>query len=91
MPDTFVRSHGPHAQSNPLLPHPQSLHLPPQTSTTYILEHLVDAQNYAMHASRTLAALLIPADLLLAAEMRGDAKGPETTERNYGFSLQSES
>lgn len=45
----------------------------------YALELLVDAQDYAMHASRTSVASLIPADLLLAAEMRGDVNGVPST------------
>ncbi|KAL3775950.1 hypothetical protein HJC23_011650 [Cyclotella cryptica] len=49
----------------------------------YALELLVDAQDYAMHASRTSVASLIPADLLLAAEMRGDVDGVPSTLPRY--------
>lgn len=45
----------------------------------YALEILVDAQDYAQHASRSTVASLTPADLRLAAEMRGDINGIPST------------
>ena len=45
----------------------------------YALELLVDAQDYAQHASRSTVASLTPADVTLAAEMRGDANGVSST------------
>jgi len=41
----------------------------------YALEILADAQDYAIHAQRTTIPALLPADLLLAAEMREDGGG----------------
>lgn len=41
----------------------------------YALELLADAQDYAIHAQRTTLPALLPADLLLAAEMREDGGG----------------
>ena len=49
----------------------------------YALELLVDAQDYAMHASRNSVASLTPSDLLLAAEMRGDVNGIPSTLPRY--------
>jgi hypothetical protein len=45
----------------------------------YALELLVDAQDYAQHASRSTVASLTPSDLTLAAEMRGDMNGIPST------------
>lgn len=41
----------------------------------YALELLADAQDYAIHAQRNTIPSLLPADLLLAAEMREDGNG----------------
>lgn len=41
----------------------------------YALELLADAQDYAIHAQRNTIPSLLPADLLLAAEMREDGGG----------------
>ena len=41
----------------------------------YALELLADAQDYAIHAQRNTIPSLIPADLLLAVEMRDDGGG----------------
>lgn len=45
----------------------------------YALELLVDAQDYAQHASRSTVASITPSDLRLAAEMRGDMNGIPST------------
>lgn len=45
----------------------------------YTLEVLADAQDYALHASRDSMASLVPADLLLAVEMREDTTGVSST------------
>jgi histone H3/H4 len=45
----------------------------------YTLELLADAQDYALHANRDSIASLLPADLLLAAEMREDRNGVVST------------
>ncbi|KAL9181788.1 hypothetical protein ACHAXT_012131 [Thalassiosira profunda] len=45
----------------------------------YALELLADAQDYAIHARRRAIPSLLPADLYLAAEMRGDAGGAPAT------------
>lgn len=45
----------------------------------YALELLVDAQDYAQHACRSTMSSLTPADVTLAAEMRGDANGVSST------------
>lgn len=45
----------------------------------YALELLVDARDYAQHASRSTVSALTPADLTLAAEMRGDMNGIPST------------
>ena len=41
----------------------------------YALELLADAQDYAIHAQRSPLPAILPADLLLAAEMREDGGG----------------
>ena len=45
----------------------------------YALELLADAQEYAQHASRSTVASLTPADITLAAELRGDMAGIPST------------
>ena len=45
----------------------------------YALELLVDARDYAQHASRSTVSALTPADITLAAEMRGDMNGIPST------------
>lgn len=49
----------------------------------YALELLVDAQDYAQHASRSTVASLTPSDVKLAAELRGDASGVPSTLPNF--------
>ena len=50
---------------------------------SYALELLADAQDYAIHANRTTLPALLPADLLLAAELRGDVHGVPSSLPTY--------
>jgi histone H3/H4 len=49
----------------------------------YALELLADAQDYAMHANRSTLPTLLPADLLLAADLRGDVNGIPSSLPTY--------
>jgi histone H3/H4 len=61
---------------------PQAYNALLEQARRYALEILVDAQDYAQHASRGTVASLTPSDLTLAAEMRGDINGiPSTLPR----------
>mmetsp|Transcript_2456 Transcript_2456/g.4985 ORF Transcript_2456/g.4985 Transcript_2456/m.4985 type:complete len:147 (+) Transcript_2456:125-565(+) len=59
------------------------MHQNVHVNSRYALELLADAQDYAIHAQRNTLPTLLPEDLHLAAQLRGDLHGIPSSLPNF--------